>query len=246
MTICQTSSVKLRLAILMGLALFLFSAPVAEARIQKTMPVGWGPRTSKAAAKLVDRSKFEPRPQNRADNHRRPGKKLLRSWRKQSEMPYKRYVDGQFRGTTDEIIQWAAAKWGINTNLMRAVATVESWWEMDTRGDSGDSFGLYQVRRPYHCRGDCRIAGKFTAFNADYYGGIIRSYFDGTQTWLNSPGVREENGKYYKAGDLWGSIGAWYSGRWYPPANSGLPTYFNDIKMRRAEVTWRQPYFINK
>lgn len=38
-------------------------------------------------------------------------------------MPYKKYVDGNYRGTTDEIIQWAAAKWGLNTNLMRAVAT---------------------------------------------------------------------------------------------------------------------------
>lgn len=69
------------------------------------------------------------------------------------------------------------------------------------------------MRRPYHCFDDCDIAGKYTAFNADYYGGIIRSYLDGTQTWLNTVGG---SGKRYKAGSLWGSIGAWYSGRWFP------------------------------
>ena len=234
---------KLRLVIALLLAFFVVSAPAAEARIQKTKPVGWGPRTSKAAAKLVDRSKWEPRPQNTAYNHHRPTKKMLRAWRKQREMPYKKYVDGNYRGTTDEIIQWAAAKWGLNTNLMRAVATVESWWVMDTHGDNGDSFGLYQVRRPYHCFNDCDIAGKYTAFNADYYGGIIRSYLDGTQTWLNTVGG---SGKRYKAGSLWGSIGAWYSGRWFPPGNAGLDQYWADIKMRRAEVTWHQPFFVGK
>lgn len=114
---------------------------------------------------------------------------------------------------------------------------------MDTHGDNGDSFGLYQVRRPYHCFDDCDIAGRYTAFNADYYGGIIRSYLDGTQTWLNTAGG---SGKRYKAGSLWGSIGAWYSGRWFPPGNAGLDQYWADIKMRRAEVTWRQPFFVRQ
>jgi len=37
-------------------------------------------------------------------------------------------VDGQFTGTTDEIIQWAACKWGIPDNLLRAQAVTESTW----------------------------------------------------------------------------------------------------------------------
>ena len=227
---------------LLVLVAMLFLPSFASADNQKTKPVGWGPRTSKAAARLVDRARFEPRPQNRKSNHRVPGKKLLRSWRKRSEMPYKQYVNGRFKGTTDEIIQWAAHKWGIDTGTMRAAAVVESWWEMDTRGDEGDSFGLYQVRRPYHCWDECRIARYFTAFNADYYGAIIRSYYDGTQTWLNTV---SGNGKPYRAGDLEGSMGAWFSGRWWP-VNAGVEKYLGDIQMRRAEQTWFEPFFVGR
>lgn len=217
-------------------------AEPAHAGIEKTRKVGWGPRSSKAAAKLVTRNRFEPRPENRKANRRVPSKRLLRQWRRTSDMPYKRFVDGRFRGTTDEIIQWAAHKWGIDTRTMRAVATVESWWKMSTLGDNGDSFGLYQVRRPYHCRGKCAIARRFTAFNADYYGGIIRSYFDGKQRWLNTV---EGNGRRYRAGDLVGSMGAWYSGRWYSTERP-IDPYIGDIRHRRAERTWLQPYFVGK
>jgi hypothetical protein len=37
-------------------------------------------------------------------------------------------VDGHFTGTTDEIIQWAACKWGLSDNLLRAIADQESTW----------------------------------------------------------------------------------------------------------------------
>ena len=210
----------------------LLAAPgAAQAKYQKTKPVGWGPRTSKAAAKLVNRNHYEPRPMNYRDNHRVPGKKLLRAWRKRSDMPYKQFVDGRFKGTTDEIIQWASLKW----------AVVESWWDMDVRGDNGDSFGLYQIRRPYHCRGKCKIVRYFTAFNADYYGAIIRSYYDGTQTWLNTV---TGNGKKYRAGDLQGSMGAWYSGRWWGPPDRPVEPYLEAIAQRKADKTWRHADFI--
>jgi autotransporter family porin len=35
-------------------------------------------------------------------------------------------VTGNFTGTTDEIIQWAAHKWGIDEDVVRSVATAES------------------------------------------------------------------------------------------------------------------------
>jgi hypothetical protein len=37
-------------------------------------------------------------------------------------------VDGQFTGTTDEIFQWAACKWGLSDDLLRAIAVRESTW----------------------------------------------------------------------------------------------------------------------
>ncbi len=232
------------LSVLLALTALMAAAPSpAQAGFEKNRKIGWGPRSSKQAAKLVNRHGWEPRPENRASNYRWPGGKAVRAWRRRSEMPYARYVNGRFRGTTDEIIQWAAHKWGINTNLMRGVATVESWWKMSTLGDSGDSFGLFQVRRPYHCWGGCAIMRNFTAFNADYYGGIIRSYFDGLQTWLRR---ETDNGRPYRAGDIWGSLGAWYSGRWWGPPSRPIQPYLNMVKSRMAERTWRQPYFVGR
>ncbi len=40
-------------------------------------------------------------------------------------------VTGHFSGTTDEILQWAACKWGIDEDIVRAQAAIESWWHQD-------------------------------------------------------------------------------------------------------------------
>ncbi len=223
---------------LAGAALMVaLSAPAATAApTPATKPIGWGPLTSQEAAKRVHRSGWEPRPGNREANRTVPGTEQLRRWRQRSEMPYAGHVNGRFRGTTDEIIQWSARKWGFEPNLLRAVATVESWWRQSAVGDNGDSFGLFQVRRPYHCWGECRIARDSTAFNADYYGGILRAYFDGRMQWLNTV----ERGREYRAGDLWGSVGAWYAGRWWTePAKA----YIRTVRDRLGERTWRDPGF---
>jgi hypothetical protein len=212
------------------------SLPAAVARSAATKPVGWGPLTSGEAAKRVHRSGWEPRPGNRQVNRTAPGTEQLRRWRRESDMPYAGHINGRFRGTTDEIIRWSARKWGFEPNLLRAVATVESWWHQSAVGDNGDSFGMFQVRRPYHCWGECRIARDSTAFNADYYGGILRAYFDGRMKWLNTV----ERGRDYRAGDLWGSVGAWYAGRWWTDPAKG---YIGTVRERLQERTWRKPGF---
>ncbi|MGZ4278479.1 MAG: hypothetical protein ACXVFK_16120 [Solirubrobacteraceae bacterium] len=153
-------------------------------------------------------------------------------------MPYAKWVTGHFTGTTDEVIQWAAIKWGFHPDLLRAVATVESYWRMSMVGDNGDSFGLFQVRRPYHCKEpSCALFRGDAAANADYYGAILRAFYDGRQTWLNSVG---DNGKRYRRGDLWGSVGAWFSGRWWSPPARG---YIAQVKHSLAKRTWRAPGF---
>ncbi|HEY4377424.1 MAG TPA: hypothetical protein VGM93_09705, partial [Acidimicrobiales bacterium] len=38
-------------------------------------------------------------------------------------------VDGNYTGTTDQIIQWAACKWGFDANVLRAQIAIESWWD---------------------------------------------------------------------------------------------------------------------
>ena len=201
--------------------------------------VGQRPLSDAAAAAKVHRSSWEPRPKNAGATHRAPTAAQLRAFRRQSDQPYSRWVTGRFRGTTDEVIQWAAAKWGLSPNLVRAVAAIETWWRMSFVGDNGDSFGLFQVRRPYHCRGSlvCGLFRHDAALNADYYASIIRSYYDGKQTWLNTV---SDNGAPYASGDLWGSIGAWFSGRWHVAGGEAYVARVKDYLKRRI---WRTPEF---
>lgn len=226
----------MRLALLAVLTVLL-AVPSAAAADPWVAKVGTTPLSSKAAAKKVKRASWEPRPGNRTRNRRVPTARELRLFHRRSEMPYHRWVDGQFRGTTDEVFQWVAIKWGIDHDLVRAVAAVESWWEDDTRGDSGDSFGLFQMRRPYHC---CLpFMQRSNAFNADYWGGIVRSYYDGKHGWLNTV----ERGREYRAGDLWGSIGVWASGRWHLGKSDAYVAQVKDYLARRV---WEQPNFVGR
>jgi len=207
------------------------SCAAPHVRCRVSVPrVGAPALSDAAAARLVRRASWEPRLDNAVDNHRVPSSTDLAYFRTHSEMPYKGQVTGAFTGTTDEIIQWAAYKHRLDPNLLRAVAAVESWWHMSTNGDDGDSFGLFQMRRPYQC---CDfLAANDTAFNADYYGAIIRAYYDGREGWLNTV---SGNGAHYRAGDLWGSVGAWFSGRWHDP---GAERYVARVKQYLRERVW--------
>jgi hypothetical protein len=225
-----------RLTLVAAAALALLAAPArADETGLVSAQVGQPPLSDAAAAKKVKRSSFEPRRANASATHRVPTKAQLSAFHRQSDQPYSHWVTGRFRGTTDEVMQWAGAKWGLAPDLVRAVAAKETWWRMSHVGDNGDSFGLFQVRRPYHCRGT-RICGLFrrdAALNADYWGSIIRSYFDGRQTWLSTVAG---NGAPYVAGDLWGSIGAWFSGRWH---DAGAETYVGAVKDYMSKRIWR-------
>ncbi|MEP6953069.1 MAG: hypothetical protein ABI950_03275 [Solirubrobacteraceae bacterium] len=204
-----------------------------------TRPTATRPLANSVAARRVKRSSFEPRKPNSAATHRRPTAGQVKRWRATPSMPYAKYVNGQFTGTTDEVIQWAAIKWGLKPDLLRAVAVVESYWKMSTVGDGGDSFGLFQVRRPFHCtEPSCVLFRNDAAMNADYYGGIVRAYYDGKQTWLND--VASENGKPYRRGDIWAAVGAWYSGRWWDGA---ARDYVAKVKSALAKRTWRSSSF---
>ena len=86
----------------------------------------------------VHASTWEPRPDNYRPNHRMPPKRAVR--RALTSLPRDRSyarrwyrwllprVTGAHVGTTDSNIQWAACKWGISDNLLRAIAVHESTW----------------------------------------------------------------------------------------------------------------------
>lgn len=212
-----------------GVGSLALATAAASAEQLVTRPAGSGPLSDARAAHMVARSSWEPRPANTADNERIATATQLRYFRAHEAMPYARYVNGDYTGTTDEIIQWAAAKWGFSPDLLRAVAVVESWWNMSTVGNAGSSFGLFQVRIPYHC---CYpLIADSTAFNADYYGAYLRGLYNGRDGWLNTV----PHAGRYRAGDLWGSVGEWASGRWRLGTSS---SYVAEVKRRLAQRTW--------
>ena len=208
------------------------SVAKSATRAARSTPVAL---TDAGAARLVDHSRWEPRPQNRDPNQHRASKRTVRRFRHWSELPraYKRHVTGRYRGTTDELIQWAAYKWGFSPDVFRAVAAIESRWKMSAIGDGGQSFGIMQVKRGHHC---CFPTTRLsTAFNLDYYGAYLRAVYDGRVRWLN--GV--ERGERYRRGDLWGSVGVWFSGRWH----LGSGEYIRRVKDTIRQRVWRRDGF---
>ena len=65
---------------------------------------------------------------------------------------------------------------------------------------------------------------------------LPRSYYDGRATWLNTV----ERGERYRAGDLWGSVGVWVSGRWRTEPSLA---YVRAVRGHRRARTWRQGFF---
>jgi hypothetical protein len=108
----------MRAALLLLLAAALWAVAAVPAARGAGDPHATKPLSDKRAAKLVHRSRFEPRPANRGALHSTPTAAQLRAFRAHSEMPYARYVTGHFTGTTDEVIQWAARKWGVKPDLL--------------------------------------------------------------------------------------------------------------------------------
>ena len=155
-------------------------------------------------------------------------------------MPLFKRVTGNFTGTTDEILQWAACKWGIDEDIVRAQAAKESWWTQTNVGDNGESFGIMQDRQPFMAwafnngAGDARTS---TAYNVDASLAVRRSCFEGNETWLNTP----DRGRDYAAGDIWGCVGMWFSGRWYTqPAVDYIAAVQDWLNQR----IWETPDFL--
>src|SRR4051812_30536628 len=105
--------------VVMILALLAVVAAAPGGAHARARPGGSRPLTDPTPPRPLPRSSFEPRPDNRAENHRVPTRRQLRYFRRHSDMPYERRVTGGYRGTTDEIIQWAAHKEGISIDLLR-------------------------------------------------------------------------------------------------------------------------------
>lgn len=107
-----------------------------------TLPAGsWSGLPDDATCnRRVHRSLWEPRPDNAVPNRRMPDVRAVHAAlaarpRARAGAYDPRWdawllarVTGHHSGTTDENIQWAACKWGLSDNLLRAIAWRESSW----------------------------------------------------------------------------------------------------------------------
>lgn len=227
----------------------------------RTLPVGAKLPSGAQCARWVRASPSpETRPANESFNHT-TGQHVGPGFFPAGDSPQVRtlapLISGDFTGTTQEILRWAACKWGINQDIVFAQAAVESWWRQGQLGDWGtnagscprgygigangmpgecpQSYGILQTKYQFEQAAWPGI-GASTAMNVDAAYAIWRSCYDGYEVWLNN----NPRGKSYRAGDLWGCVGRWYAGSWYTSAADG---YIHQVKAFLREQIWRQPDF---
>ena len=199
-------------------------------------------------ATKVRRSTWEPRPQNTRANYFNPPSSFI----------YHGYVighpdaiwarvNGRAVGTTDELIQYYACKWGLSDNVMRAQSTVESNWFQDLKGASGrpvpnagygdygacpggpygpsgpGSLGILQIKWCVHGTPPL-YTERSTAFNLDYYGAKQRACVNGWDYLTTTKN------------DMWGCVGAWYTGAWH---DSGAESYVLRVKETLRDKPWQ-------
>jgi autotransporter family porin len=218
-----------------------------------TLPAGAALPSDSECASRVRRSSWEPRPGNATANQTMPPAGLsLPDWKSvdsRANTQIQSRITGRFTGTTDEIIQWGACKWGFDEDIVRAVATNESWWRQTGYGDQTSdaalcssigktapcyqTWGLMQIKVTVH-KGTWPYASTSTAFNVDYVLALYRVCYEGYLNWL------ESRTPAYTKGDLWGCVGQHYSGGWY---DEGANWYIPRIKNHLSKRTWAQPGF---
>lgn len=215
------------------------------------------------AARRVHRSGWEPRPVNARSNRTVARDLALQPADVSAYDPrWNQYIigriTGHFTGTTDEIFQWAAAKWGLPDNLIRTVAYLESGWHQSEYGD----LVLNRAQCPRGFRPPCPVTfgitgtkstswpgiypwnRESTAAAADVLGGWLRGCYEGWVWWLRDHGNRSHG--TYRAGDIWGCVGAWSSGNWLDGSPAKLGTGANYVHVAQQvykERPWLTPGF---
>jgi autotransporter family porin len=164
-------------------------------------------------------------------------------------------VTGDFTGTTDQIFQWAAVKWGLPDNVLRVVALMESDWMQSNFGDNvNDPAECPEAAMPLPCPVTYGIVGvrstswqglypwnrDSTAAAVDVFAGWLRGCYEGWVWWLRDHGNQSRG--TYRAGDLWGCVGAWFSGDWHE-GQVGVRSG-EDYMARAREFVDRPPWLL--
>jgi hypothetical protein len=258
-----------------ALLVFVFLAFVQTARAQSNYhfpalpPHAALPSGAQCAVAASNGSSWEPRPENSAANHSVPTFVELVSFHlapiKGSFAPISDFlrVDGKFTGTTDQILRWGACKWGIDEDVVRAQAVVESDWHQSRASDAShdptqcppgtgfpgawdgttcqQSYGIMQMK--FVDFGGWPMPKDDTAFNVDFRLAYQRACMNGDIAYLaqqNPMGgyPRYPNGTTDQM--LWGCMGDWYSGAWL---DEGALGYIASVKAALANRTWMRPGF---
>jgi hypothetical protein len=209
---------------------------------------GSPPLTDAQAAACVAPS-GENRPQNAAQNAKAPTDAELAAFRSAEDAygrtpaeynpDFAHVTGGGARyglRSTDDLIEWAAYKWGVPEDMVRGQMVMESGWSMLQKGDRRawatpvaslypapavidadsvwESLGIAQIRWRHTVPwnpGVEPLRWQSTGFALDYSQALIRYYFDGYCDWC---------GGGYTAGDPDGAYrsyvsGSWTDGQWY-------------------------------
>jgi hypothetical protein len=225
-------------------------SPVPAEGYFDTLPPGAALPTDAECAARVHRSPWEPRRDNTTANNTKPKQPVVLAddpaYDDTFQEKYKPRVTGNFTGTTDEIIQWGACKWGLSDNMVRAQAVDESHWHQNTESDKeprangncapGDtrdpcptSFGILQIKWYFHPSKSAEgssypLSKDSTAFAVDYTLSEMRGCYDG----LSFVGEKAK-------GDLFGCMGVWYAGEW---RNQNAEEYIARLKKDLEKKPW--------
>jgi hypothetical protein len=231
-----------------------------------TLPAGSTLPDDATCTARVRRSAFEPRPANTAANHVVPTATQiagLAPWNSNNgfddrALALQARVTGAFTGTTDEILQWVACKWGFNEDHVRAEAVESSGWTQgldgdwttnaqdcppnaDTRQTDGGvqcamTYGMFQIVWQFH-KSSWPMLRDSTPFHVDFNFGLRRVCLEG---WEMSQYQNATAGRPYTANDEWGCVGAHFSGSWY---DAGAQSYITAVKGQLAGRAWTRPDF---
>ena len=214
------------------------------------------------AASLVHRSSWELRPDNYTANHTVPTAGFLTAGYSgmQNHAQLFGRVTGNFTGTTDEIIQWAAAKWGLPDDLIRAEAVVKSSGYQNLKDGNGKPIANSGYGDFGSCGGSPAPSGYGTTGPASF--GITQIKWcahkdasaPGYGTWPWSERSTAYNLDYfgavmrgcvegwdswlangYAAGDMWGCVGRWFAGEWHSTAANN---YITTVKNAYNAKPW--------
>jgi hypothetical protein len=181
--------------------------------------------------------------------------------------PYYAYVngdDGMHHPTTDELIQWAAHKWGIPEDWLRAEYVHESYWNQFMLGDDTAVSAAWYRRYPSQSRlagsssvyqslgitqvrwapdgslhpGTEPLRWLSTAFNIDYQAATLRFFYDNPEESRTA-----WNDSSYRPCQAWNSVGGWFSP--YPWGNTAQATYAAAVRQILAQRGWASSSFLS-